>query len=894
MINGTSLESEMEAMNIATSSIDDHYSDNESVEEHHALKDYNFKMKYEEKENEEKAHEFQQIFDKDDDKDEEDDQILVSDNIPIPDSLPNNEMAHDDEQLSTALAIFLSNPALKSGLSDGSLDLSRYHSVVESELASLEKECISVYRKNKDDIVTLSKEIDVCDGVLAALQEMLLGFQADLGGLSGDIRALQNQSRTLGIQLRNRRDAESGLRRFLEKVVIPPNLADVICHGAVDETFMLCVQELNRKYQYVHSDDTNVIKSNSLVDEAEKRNNHFDLSISAGVSPKDTIAGTEMRFHIDRLRLAAVTRIREYFLSKIIELRKPRTNVRMIQENALLKYTALNDFLHEAKPEIFHEIREVYTESMGKTLGALFRTYMAQLSRLEAKIATRHDLIAVEDANLRDVFSTKVNLSKSWDTFFLGDRASVLDRELDSNDNGNGNSNISKEIASTRSSPILAHVAQAEGEKYPYEMIFRSVMQHLMDSATNEFIFTRLFFKESGKSAYNRVLSRTLSLVLEQIENYLFNCYDCLTLLLLIKLTHANRRIMKARRVNALDNFFDRITMLLWPRLKMIMDAQLRSIRMGNAKRLGGVELHAHYVSRRFAEFTCSMLLILNRGKQRYNANIKERSNNFPPSTPGTTTAQNEVSMPFQSEEQLKNNTAPEEVRTKVNRSPSISSTSLESIPSRSSQHSIVQSSPRGSAGDMLMNDLALLQKEIIVLLERLSDDLSTNKRKIVFMINNLDQIITVFAERRVVGKELMHFRELLMQQRELFVEEELLQNFSKMIAFVQQTEMHFMNLTSGDRLEVNIDVVQNLVEEFSSNWKQGIEQINKNVLSYFSNFRNGMEILKQVLTQLLLYYTRFQDIIRKVWRSKPPAFCKDLVSTTYILSEIKKFALSI
>jgi hypothetical protein len=30
-------------------------------------------------------------------------------------------------------------------------------------------------------------------------------------------------------------------------------------------------------------------------------------------------------------------------------------------------------------------------------------------------------------------------------------------------------------------------------------------------------------------------------------------------------------------------------------------------------------------------------------------------------------------------------------------------------------------------------------------------------------------------------------------------------------------------------------------------------------VSKYFSNVRDGMAILKQVLTQLLLYYTRFQ-----------------------------------
>jgi hypothetical protein len=78
------------------------------------------------------------------------------------------------------------------------------------------------------------------------------------------------------------------------------------------------------------------------------------------------------------------------------------------------------------------------------------------------------------------------------------------------------------------------------------------------------------------------------------------------------------------------------------------------------------------------------------------------------------------------------------------------------------------------------------------------------------------------------------------------------------------------------------------------SNWKTNIDLIIRNVLSYFSSFRNCMEILKQVLTQLLLYYTRFQDIIRTVWRNKLPPFCKDLVSTSAIRAETKQYALAI
>ena len=41
---------------------------------------------------------------------------------------------------------------------------------------------------------------------------------------------------------------------------------------------------------------------------------------------------------------------------------------------------------------------------------------------------------------------------------------------------------------------------------------------------------------------------------------------------------------------------------------------------------------------------------------------------------------------------------------------------------------------------------------------------------------------------------------------------------------------------------------MEGLVREFAASWKSGIEAINQDVLSFFSNARNGMEILKQVL----------------------------------------------
>ena len=737
----------------------------------------------------------------------------------------------ESERLSADLALFLSDPNLQSALADGSLDLSSYSSTINSELATLERECIALHRQAAPDIRVLREEMDVCDSILAGLHEMLLGFQADLSGLSGDIRQLQDQSRSLAVQVDNRRDAEEGLRLFLERIVVPPNLAHVICRGEVDEIFLECVKDLEEKFAYVQLTEHN-LNDHDCSDPG--------LISSAGIPPASTVAGKEMVEHLSKLRLQAIDRTRAYFLKVMKQLRRPKTHVRMIQSHALLKYEYLVDFLLVASPVVHAELRDVYVESMSRTLHSLFRTYHKQLLLLDMRLATRADLIAVEEAALRDTFSTKVNMRKRGDAFALGDRAKVLDGAITAEAGG---------YVATASTPINAHLALMNGDKYSYEMIFRSIISHLVDAATNEYVFGRQFFKEYGQDDYwHSIFGKTLSLVLEQLENYLFNCHDAIAILLMIKLTHYYKRMVKARHIEkVMEPFLDRMTNLLWPRLKMVIDSHLRSIRGANSKKLGAGDIHAHLVSRRYAEFTCSILLILNRGGK---------------------------------------------VTDEIHVNDSTTNTQGKSD----------KLSHRGIAGDMLVNDLDVMVEEMVLLLKRLSDVHPSNKKRVIFMINNLDSIITIFKERRVSGKEMNRFSELLVQQRELFVEEELLQTFSKMIAFVQQTETHMSGISAPRGARgvaapadvVNPDVVESLVHEFASNWKSGIEQINRNVLSYFSNFRNGMEILKQVLTQLLLYYTRFQDVIRKVWRGKPPSFCKDLVSTSVILAEIKKHALSI
>lgn len=63
-------------------------------------------------------------------------------------------------------------------------------------------------------------------------------------------------------------------------------------------------------------------------------------------------------------------------------------------------------------------------------------------------------------------------------------------------------------------------------------------------------------------------------------------------------MTHLLRLVMQRRRIPVLDALFDRISLLLWPRFKQVFDANLKSIKSANIKKLGPVDVTPHDVSR--------------------------------------------------------------------------------------------------------------------------------------------------------------------------------------------------------------------------------------------------------------------------------------------------------
>lgn len=330
---------------------------------------------------------------------------------------------------------------------------------------------------------------------------------------------------------------------------------------------------------------------------------------------------------------------------------------------------------------------------------------------------------------------------------------------------------------------------------------------------------------------------------------------------------------MQRRRIPVLDLFFDRVSLLLWPRFKQVLDAHLRSIRTAAPKKLGAVDLSPHYVVRRFAELVSSIILLQSHGSNPQSTNPVPLTASLPPGPDGQ-------------------------------------------IPGTNDALGV------GGGGElMIQQDIHLMRQEMIALLERIAAGLPAAKDQRVYFINNYDLMLSIFEERGINSEEVQRCEGLLIQQREQFAEEEIKAFFPKLRAFVLQTEQQWnessashpatnapaapppvpaatrrgsLNAgaahTGAPLITLDDAMVESLVRDFASNWRTGIQQINDDVLTYFANFRSGMEILKQVLTQLLLYYTRFQDLIKRCY-ARPPAFSRDIVSTATILMEIKRFS---
>ena len=146
---------------------------------------------------------------------------------------------------------------------------------------------------------------------------------------------------------------------------------------------------------------------------------------------------------------------------------------------------------------------------------------------------------------------------------------------------------------------IVPHVQQKT--KYPFEALFRSEQYALVDNACREYLFITEFYLVRGNQAqdlFNQIMGKTMSLMVKNIEIYVTDCFDTISLFLCIQLV-LRYQIMCHKRcgkkvqvwlvnaevstfnflVNALDKYWDTLQSAIWPRFEFLFRLNIQSIR---------------------------------------------------------------------------------------------------------------------------------------------------------------------------------------------------------------------------------------------------------------------------------------------------------------------------
>ncbi|KAL0095828.1 Sac2 family-domain-containing protein [Phycomyces blakesleeanus] len=654
-----------------------------------------------------------------------------------------------DDRISAFQEDAFVSQALESGM-----DLREYARQVNQQKENVQRDLENDYAQQVQSFVDLHFEIESCDGVLGRMEELMNAFQSDLGNISGEIKNLQEQSSFMSVKLKNRKAVETRLGRALKGMVIPPYVIKKITEGEIDEMWLSYLLGINKQMRFV------------------KANQHRPIKALRDVGPE-----------LEKLRLKASASIRDFFVSRIHSLCVPNTNIQIMQQSVFLKYKGLHMFVLERHHDAAAEIQQTYVNSLRWYFHNHFERYSKGLLKLQTVVTDKTDLIGVEEnarkgglfGGGKQAFKDKTNV------FALGDRIDVLRLQ----DPG----------------VILVHVAEDKEQKYQFEQLFRSFNLTLIDNASSEYLFIYEFFSRDpaaaadiAKNIFQQIYEPTERVGKAFSKACIDNSYDAVGILLCIRINTQLALELQRRRVPALEGYTNSINMLLWPRFQHVMTLHIDSMKkMANNKSvLSAVkEIHPHYITRRYAEFSTS-LLVLNDG---YDDAI-------------------------------------------------------------------------------LTNSVQRLRNELEGLLARMSNEFPEVARKIVFLINNYDLIVSVFQEanNRAVEAELDHVKQILSLQIGAFVDEQLKPYFGALIDCVKRVE----------KMKSELD---RIAYQFSQTWRSSLTGINASVIQYFSNFKNGTTVLHAVLGQLIVYYTQFLDILEQRGVSKVQP-----VGIQTVMVEIKKF----
>ncbi|KAJ0165592.1 Vacuolar protein sorting-associated protein 52 [Colletotrichum tanaceti] len=403
---------------------------------------------------------------------------------------------------------------------------------------SYQRQTTEEFETSKAQFEDLHRSIAACDGVLSSVETNLTSFRNDLAAVSADIESLQSRSTALNVRLENRKSVEKAFGPVVEELSVSPHVVSKISEGHIDETWV------------------------KMLADVDKRAASYKKSIA---SQGESKAWADLGPLLEKLTMKAVERIRDFIVAQIKALRSPHINAQIIQQHNFLKFKELYAFLHKHHSKLAEEISQAYMNTMRWYYANQFTRYQKALDKLKLHIIDKNDVLGHEEPTRRaTVLSATKSAGPPHDAFNLGRRIDLL--------------------KTSNAAALSSYLAEEDQTTHYLEFPFRNFNLALIDNATAEYTFLATYFSpplslQAVSRHFNYIFEPTFALGKTLTRTLTAESYDALGLLLCIRLNQHLAFELQRRKVPAVDGYINMTTMLLWPRLQVVMDHHCESVR---------------------------------------------------------------------------------------------------------------------------------------------------------------------------------------------------------------------------------------------------------------------------------------------------------------------------
>ena len=186
-------------------------------------------------------------------------------------------------------------------------------------------------------------------------------------------------------------------------------------------------------------------------------------------------------------------------------------------------------------------------------------------------------------------------------------------------------------LKTSNQSAISSYLAEDDKSSHFIETPFRNFSVALIDNVSFEYSFLTEFFSANTFNQMSRRFSEifepTFALGQTLTKDLIENTFDCLGILLCVRLNQRSAFELQRRKVPVAENYINATNILLWPRFQVVMDFHCESVRhlaanisgrsaaskltfTGTASDVSKQSTAPHYLTQRFGQFLHSILAI--------------------------------------------------------------------------------------------------------------------------------------------------------------------------------------------------------------------------------------------------------------------------------------------